>query len=89
MVRLGRGLRPQHDRDWMARLADPGKGNEELRRQLANQFRVFDARIPESPAPWPWIYGDAMNLPMPETPRAFTDADADPAAAFSSAVGGR
>jgi hypothetical protein len=57
---------------WMARLADPGKGNAELRRQLANQFRVFE-RDSWSPAPWPWIYGDAMSLPMPETPRAFTE----------------
>ncbi len=57
--------------EWMARLADPGEGNEELRRQLANQFRVFD-RDAWSPAPWPWIYGDAMNVPMPKTPRAFT-----------------
>jgi hypothetical protein len=40
----------------------------ELRHVIANQFRVFD-RDAWSPAPWPWVYGDAMSLPPPETPR--------------------
>ncbi len=35
---------------------------QELRRQVYNAFRVFD-RDGQSPAPWPWLYGDAMNLP--------------------------
>jgi hypothetical protein len=40
----------------------------EMRHVIANQFRVFD-RDSWSPVPWPWVYGDAMSLPPPETPR--------------------
>jgi hypothetical protein len=40
----------------------------EMRRVIANQFRVFD-RDSWSPVPWPWVYGDAMNIPPAETPR--------------------
>jgi hypothetical protein len=40
----------------------------ETRRVIANQFRVFD-RDSWSPVPWPWLYGDAMNIPPAETPR--------------------
>ena len=40
----------------------------EMRHVIANQFRVFD-RDAWSPVPWPWLYGDAMTLPPPETPR--------------------
>src|SRR5262249_34984799 len=40
----------------------------EMRHVIANQFRVFD-RDAWSPVPWPWVYGDAMSLPPPETPR--------------------
>ena len=47
----------------------------ELRHVIANQFRDFD-RDSWSPVPWPWLYGDAMNIPPAETPRqnaALTD----------------
>ena len=40
----------------------------EMRRVIANQFRVFE-RDSWSPVPWPWVYGDAMNIPPAETPR--------------------
>jgi hypothetical protein len=40
----------------------------EMRHVIANQFRVFD-RDSWSPVPWPWVYGDAMNIPPAETPR--------------------
>jgi hypothetical protein len=34
---------------------------------MANQFRVF-ARDAWAQQPWPWLYGDAMNIPPAETP---------------------
>jgi L-Lysine epsilon oxidase N-terminal/L-lysine epsilon oxidase C-terminal domain len=40
----------------------------EVRRVIANQFRVFE-RDSWSPVPWPWLYGDATNIPPAETPR--------------------
>jgi L-lysine epsilon oxidase-like protein len=40
----------------------------EMRRVIANQFRVFE-RDSWSAVPWPWVYGDAMNIPPAETPR--------------------
>jgi hypothetical protein len=40
----------------------------EMRRVIANQFRVFQ-RDSWSPVPWPWVYGDATNIPPAETPR--------------------
>ncbi|HYH66668.1 MAG TPA: LodA/GoxA family CTQ-dependent oxidase [Urbifossiella sp.] len=49
------------------RLAAPGDEFRELRRQVCNQFRVFD-RDGVSPVPWPWLYGDSMSLP-PISPR--------------------
>jgi hypothetical protein len=59
----------------MAQLANPSPNSTEMRRTLANHFRVFD-RDSWSPTPWPWSYGDAMNIPPAETPRqnvALTD----------------
>jgi hypothetical protein len=61
--------------DLLSRLADPSPNTRELRRTLANHFRVFD-RDSWSPTPWPWGYGDAMNIPPAQTPRqnvALTD----------------
>jgi hypothetical protein len=60
---------------WLARLSDPTPNERELRRTIANHFRVFD-RDAWSPTPWPWLYGDAMNVPPAQTPRqnaALTD----------------
>ena len=53
---------------WVARLADNGPANAELRKVIANQFRVFDVDS-WSPVPWPWLYGDAMSIPAAHTPR--------------------
>lgn len=53
---------------WLERLSEPGATNRELRRTIANHFRVFD-RDSYSPTPWPWLYGDAMNIPPATTPR--------------------
>jgi hypothetical protein len=54
--------------DAIARLADRGPANQEFRHTLANQFRRFDVDS-WSPKPWPWLYGDAMNIPPAPTPR--------------------
>jgi len=48
----------------------PTAAARDSRRSLMNQFRSF-ARDSTSPVPWPWLYGDAMNLPPPDTPRQF------------------
>lgn len=40
----------------------------EMKRQISNTFRDF-GRDGMSPVPWPWLYGDAMNIPPANTPR--------------------
>ncbi|HEX9989348.1 MAG TPA: LodA/GoxA family CTQ-dependent oxidase [Chloroflexia bacterium] len=50
------------DPDYIKRLADTGTEYQELRQQIYNSMRSLD-RDGESPVPWPWIYGDSMNLP--------------------------
>jgi hypothetical protein len=57
--------------EWIARLNDRSLANMETRRVLKNSFRHQDVDA-SSPVPWPWLYGDAMNIPTPPTPRAFT-----------------
>jgi L-Lysine epsilon oxidase N-terminal/L-lysine epsilon oxidase C-terminal domain len=52
----------------IARLADRGPAGQEFRHTLANQFRRFNVDS-WSPKPWPWLYGDAMNIPPAPTPR--------------------
>jgi L-Lysine epsilon oxidase N-terminal/L-lysine epsilon oxidase C-terminal domain len=54
----------------LARLASNGADGQEMRQVVANSFRLFD-RDAWAPGPWPWVYGDAMNIPTPPTPRAF------------------
>ncbi|HEY1427332.1 MAG TPA: LodA/GoxA family CTQ-dependent oxidase, partial [Caulobacteraceae bacterium] len=56
--------------DAVGRLADPGPASQALRRTIANAFRRTDTDA-WSPKPWAWLYGDAMNVPTPPTPRAF------------------
>jgi len=56
--------------EWLTRLNDPTPNDREVRHTIADQFRVFE-RDAWSPVPWPWLYGDAMNIPTPPTPRAF------------------
>ncbi|HMB03388.1 MAG TPA: LodA/GoxA family CTQ-dependent oxidase, partial [Isosphaeraceae bacterium] len=60
-------LRP----DLLARLASKTAEDQELQRQVFNTFRQID-RDGMSPTPWPWIYGDAMNLP-PISPRQYLE----------------
>ncbi len=54
--------------EWLARLSQNNPDDVGMRRSIANQFRdcTWDSW---SPKPWPWLYGDAMNLPPAETPR--------------------
>ena len=52
----------------IARLSDDGVAHRELRQIVANAFRRFDVDS-WSPKPWPWLYGDAMNIPPARTPR--------------------
>ncbi len=54
--------------EWRERLADPSPAMLEKRRVLANNFRRFSIDG-KSPVPWPWLYGDAMNIPPADTPR--------------------
>ncbi|MGC1496543.1 MAG: LodA/GoxA family CTQ-dependent oxidase [Sulfitobacter sp.] len=54
--------------EWRAQLADPSPAMVEKRRVLTNTFRSF-AIDGNSPVPWPWLYGDAMNVPPADTPR--------------------
>jgi len=56
---------------WLQRLGDPSPANLEMRRVLANNFREFSVDA-WSPVPWPWLYGDAMNVPAAKTPRQNT-----------------
>ncbi len=53
---------------WVAKLASKADTWREERQQVANAFRQF-ARDGTSPLPWPWMYGDAMNVPPADTPR--------------------
>lgn len=67
---FGHGM-PQHflAPDYLRRLSQPGQSYAELRRTVANAFR--NPEIGDiSMKPWPWVYGDAMDIPMPSTPRA-------------------
>lgn len=52
----------------LARLSSNGPAERELRRTVANSFRNYDVDG-ASPKPWPWLYGDAMNIPPVDSPR--------------------
>ncbi|WP_342147974.1 LodA/GoxA family CTQ-dependent oxidase [Methylorubrum sp. SB2] len=62
------GIYDFDSRKGIERLADNGPAGNEYRRVLANQFRRFEVDS-WSPVPWPWVYGDAMNVPPAKTPR--------------------
>lgn len=67
---FGYGM-PQYflDPAYLHKLSQPGDTYKELRRTVANAFRnPLDGDI--SQKPWPWVYGDAMDVPMPPIPRA-------------------
>jgi len=52
----------------LARLSDPSPAHIEMRRTLKNAFRNYEVDS-WSPAPWPWLYGDAMAIPAAHSPR--------------------
>ena len=54
--------------EWARKLSDPSAAYHDIRKTILNQFRQFD-RDSWSPKPWPWLYGDAMNIPPARTPR--------------------
>ena len=54
--------------EWLERLSQGRPEDAEMRRTIANQFRNF-SRDAWSPTPWPWQYGDAMNVPPVHSPR--------------------
>ena len=56
------------DPDYLARLASPSLEHAELRQQIWNAFREFE-RDGWSPIPWPWMYGDAISIPVAVSPR--------------------
>ena len=66
-----KGLIDFTDRSFLARLGDNGPAERELRHVVANQFRDFNIDS-WSPKPWPWLYGDAMNIPPAMTPRQYS-----------------
>jgi len=55
--------------EWIERLRDGSNDNREFRRQMYNQFRQFDLPGSQSPALWPWLYGDAVEIPADGSPR--------------------
>ncbi|MCY0095744.1 LodA/GoxA family CTQ-dependent oxidase [Hoeflea ulvae] len=55
-------------REALAGLGSTSPAFREQRRVIYNNFRNF-ARDSYSPVPWPWLYGDAMNVPPADTPR--------------------
>ncbi len=52
----------------LARLSSNGPAEREKRKVINKAFRRFDEDA-WAPTPWPWLYGDAMNIPPVETPR--------------------
>jgi len=52
----------------LSRLSSKSADYAQLRQTIANAFRRFDVDS-WSPKPWPWMYGDAMNVPAALTPR--------------------
>lgn len=66
------GPYPFEDPSFLARLSSRSDEksrdvNAELRRQVLNSFRVPSAPTPDQ-LPWPWVYGDAMDVPASNSP---------------------
>jgi hypothetical protein len=57
------------DPEYLLRLASNDAQHLELRRQLFLAFRHIE-RDGAAPLPWPWLYGDAMEIPS-TSPRQF------------------
>jgi hypothetical protein len=68
---VNRGIAAQHgwggrenflDPEYVTKLASGREEHAELRQQVWMTFRDWE-RDGTSPVPWPWMYGDSMNLP--------------------------
>lgn len=55
--------------EWIVRLSEPSSANYEMRRTLANNFRRPNGAGANAAQLWPWLYGDAMNIPASDSPR--------------------
>lgn len=55
---------------WLTQLSNTTDTYRQLRWRIFSQFRDRD-RDGWSPVPWPWVFGDAFNVPTKPTPRAF------------------
>lgn len=83
------------DPAFLARLSAPAPAdgnlrndpNAELRRQVFNAFRL-PTPTDMSALPWPWLYGDAMNLP-PTSPRQHCSVSPTQYAALQSWAAGK
>lgn len=54
--------------DLVKKLGDDSVDNMPFRYEVYNSFRDYD-KDSWSPATWPWLYGDAMEIPFAPTPR--------------------
>ena len=52
----------------LEKLGDGSERNRAFRYEVFNSFRDFN-KDSWSPAAWPWLYGDAMDIPFAPTPR--------------------
>jgi hypothetical protein len=52
----------------LSRLSSAAVEHAQERQTISNSFRRFEIDS-WSPKPWPWMYGDAMNIPAAPTPR--------------------
>ena len=73
--------------DYLRRLASPDPTDAEVRRQVYNAFRQPE-RDGLSPLAWPWIYGDAMNVPA-VSPRQYATLTATQLRLLSQWAAGR
>ncbi|EUC12351.1 LodA/GoxA family CTQ-dependent oxidase [Paraburkholderia hospita] len=55
----------------LEKLGDAADENKAFRYEVFNMFRDFD-KDGWSPALWPWLYGDAVDIPFAPTPRQNT-----------------
>lgn len=49
--------------EWIAKLGNPSSAFYAVRRTISNNFRRYSADGAQAPQLWPWVYGDAMNIP--------------------------
>ena len=62
-----KGLNDFTNAAYLKELGKNCSSTKELRNVISNQFRNYSIDS-WSPKPWPWIYGDAVNIPAAHTP---------------------